>query len=384
MHLLEQDYLSIPLCSRKSRRNRNRRKSSRVSNMTDTMNPKIWEKFPEDLFEVVLARLPIASIICFRTVCRKWNNLIVSQRFSQLSAQVSQVYPWFYTTFGDNNYEVEAMYDPFMKRWYYPNTFEMKAFPVSSARGFPVSSARGLVCFADNHYYNPNLYVCNPMTQSYRKLPAGSIKRWCCSGMRMNGNTGYMVLKLGYAREYEIYDSVTKCWSHLGKIPECIKWPGFIIFNHVSIDNTLYFKHEEPEGILSYDTSTGVWTQHLIQALFDLTLAEVDGRIMLVGLVTENYDTCLCIWEVQKMTFLLKEVDRVPFSEFNGRLIDLTCLGNKGLLLCCLKSRNRYRMITYNIATREWVKVHEPYGRKLHKQKQLRGIAFQPCLTAMP
>jgi len=355
---------------------------SRVSYMTEVMKPEIWEKFPEDLFDIVLARLPIAKIICFRTVCRQWNNLITSQRFSRHCAQFSQVNPWFYITYGyEDNYK--TMYDPFMKRWYNPTTFETPAFPVSSAGG--------LVCFVDSRGHNPNLYVSNPITQSFKKLPIGSIKSWRLLGMTMNRSAGYRVLKLGY-REYEIYESVTKCWSYLGNVPNCT---NFAISNHVSIDNTLYFKHANPEKIISCDTSTGVWTQHLIQAPLhssDLTLAESDGRIMLVGLVRENYSKCVCIWEVQKMTFLLKEVDRktIQFSGFN-RMSHLSCMGIQGFLLCYLKSYDKYRMITYNISTREWVKVPVPFRTKLvdhyrhvNNHIRVRGTAFQPCLSAMP
>jgi hypothetical protein len=93
--------LMEPLSTKKSRRDRNMRKSS----MNEVMESQIWEKFPEDLFKVVLARLPIATIISFRTVCHQWNNLITSQSFSQHRAQVSQANPWFYTTFRDNNYK---------------------------------------------------------------------------------------------------------------------------------------------------------------------------------------------------------------------------------------------------------------------------------------
>jgi hypothetical protein len=167
----------------KSERDRNMRKSS-----VEVMKPQIWEKFPEDLFELVLARLPIATIIRFRTVCQQWNNLITSQSFSQFSTQVSQENPLFYTTFGD--YDYEAMYDAYMKRWYYPNTLEYSAFPVSSTGG--------LVCFQYECFNT--LCVCNPMTKSFKKLPNGSIKKWYHLGMTMNGSAGYRVLKLGYSR----------------------------------------------------------------------------------------------------------------------------------------------------------------------------------------
>ncbi|KAK2399667.1 Galactose oxidase/kelch repeat superfamily protein [Trifolium repens] len=147
-----------PISTKKSRRDRrNMGKSSRVSCMNEEMKPQIWEKFPEDLFEHVLVRLPIVIIIRFRTVCQQWNNLITSQSFSQYRAQVSQANPWFYTTFRDNNYLqrniYKALYDPFLKRWYYLNTFEFPALPVSSA---PVFSAGGLVCFFE-HY---GRYLC--------------------------------------------------------------------------------------------------------------------------------------------------------------------------------------------------------------------------------
>ncbi|KAK2453563.1 F-box only protein [Trifolium repens] len=371
-----------PLSTKKSRRDRNMRKSS----MNEVMEPQIWEKFPQDLFKVVLARLPIATVIRFRTVCHQWNNLITSQSFSQYCAQVSQANPLFYTTFSDKNYKAtlqnnsyKAMYDPFMKRWYYPNTSEILASPVSSAGG--------LVCFFDDS--RQNLCICNPLTQSFKKLPAGSIKRGGHLGMTMNGDGGYRVLRFIRNREYEIYGSVTNNWGHPEKLPEFINKPDFVISNPVSIDHTLYFMHIGPEGIVSCNTSTGVWTQHLIQSPLHssyLDLAESDGRIMFAGMLREKDATFICIWEVHKVTFLLKEVGRRQCSEFHGRPAGLICLGSKGLLLCYLRTHNMHRMFTYNTRTRKWAKVRVPYGRKVQEQEYLymNGTAFQPCLTAMP
>ncbi|WJX10398.1 hypothetical protein P8452_01128 [Trifolium repens] len=135
--------LMEPISTKRSRRDTNMRKSSRLSsNMTQVMKPQIWKKFPEDLFKDVLARLPFVTVIRFRTICHQWNNLITSQSFSHYRAQVSQSNPWFFLAFEDvtynatlpkNNYK--AVYDPFMKRWIYPNTFEIPALPVSSAGG---------------------------------------------------------------------------------------------------------------------------------------------------------------------------------------------------------------------------------------------------------
>lgn len=267
-----------------------------------------------------------------------------------------------------------------MKRWH--------CHTVTLKNPIPVSSAGGLVCFYD--YIYRDTYVCNPLTQSLKKLPDGSLNgRLICSGMTANGSGSYKVLLLSRSGEYEIYDSTTKCWSPRGTLPTYIKLPRFIFIDNVSIDNTIYFKHKVPIGIVSCDTSTGVWTQHLISLpsrSYDLKLAECDGRIMFVGMLTEKDVTFVCIWELHKMTFLLKEVDRIrmPCLEAPYWKINLTCMGKKGMLMLCLKSCYMYRMFTYNIATREWLKVPVPHGRELHDEDHIHGTAFQPCLTAMP
>ncbi|KAL0335958.1 UNVERIFIED_CONTAM: F-box only protein 6 [Sesamum radiatum] len=111
------------------------------------------------------------------------------------------------------------------------------------------------------------------------------------------------------------------------------------------------------------------------------------GRIMLVGLLTKNAATCVCIWELQKMTLLWKEVDRMPniwCLEFYGKHVRMTCLGNKGLLMLSLRSRQMNRLVTYDLSSREWLRVPGcvlPRGRK--RQWIACGTAFHPCLTAL-
>jgi hypothetical protein len=51
--------------------------------------------------------------------------------------------------------------------------------------------------------------------------------------------------------------------------------------------------------------------------------------------------------------------------EFHKKLVDLTCFENKGWLMLHLQSHNMYHMFTYNIATREWLKVFVPFEIKL-------------------
>jgi len=237
----------------------------------------------------VLARLPFTIILRFCTVCRQWNNLLSSIRFFQHCTQVPQAHPWFYITFGNNNYE--AMYDPLMKGWYC-STAKLPKLPI---RGLPVSSVGGLVCLQDTFL---NMYICNPLTQSFKILPKSN-KNWLHSGMTMNGSGGYRVLQFG-GREYEIYDSVTKCRSHVRKIPATVTC--HCVSNSISIGTTLYIRRVYPDGIISCDTWTGVWTNHLFPNPLNIyenevTLAESNGRINVCGSAKEEWCyMCMHMW----------------------------------------------------------------------------------------
>ncbi|XP_015894328.3 F-box only protein 6 [Ziziphus jujuba] len=379
-----------PPPTKKSRKERTRGRISGTADTAEVMEQQIWKDFPEDLFEAVIARLPIATFFRFRSVCRKWNSLLSSQSFSHHCSQVQQANPWFYTITHEN-VSSGAIYDPSLKKWHHPSIFSMLRKMII----FPVASAGGLVCFHDISHRN--FYVCNPLTESFKELPARSVKVWSriAVGMTLNGSSargGYKILWLGCDGEYEVYDSVKNSWTHPGNMPSNIKVPLSLNFQSqtVSVDGTLYFMRSDPEGIVSYDMVTGVWKQYIIPAplhLTDHTLAECGGRIMLVGLLTKNAATCVCIWELQKMTLLWKEVDRMPniwCLEFYGKHVRMTCLGNKGLLMLSLRSRQMNRLVTYNVSSREWLKVPGcmvPRGRK--RQWIACGTAFHPCLTAM-
>ncbi|VAH68022.1 unnamed protein product [Triticum turgidum subsp. durum] len=313
---------------KRPRRDRNREKASFL-NSAEAMKLDIWSEFPEDLFETVIARLPVAAIFRFRSVCRKWCSLVVSDNFSQQYSEVPQGMPWFYTITHENGNNNVAMYDPSLNKWHHPSV------PLAPANiVMPVASAGGLVCLLDLSHRN--FYICNPLTQSLKEIPPRSVQAWSrvSVGMVLNGRTsneGYKVMWLRNDGNHEVYDSL-----HL--------------------------------------------TDH--------TLAEFQGKIMLVGLLCKNAATCVCIWELQKMTLLWKEVDRMPniwCLEFYGKHMRMTCLGNSGLLMLSLKAKRMNRLVMYNLVSKEWQKVPDcmlPCSRK--KQWIACGTAFGPCPSASP
>ncbi|CAA3029995.1 F-box only protein 6-like isoform X1 [Olea europaea var. sylvestris] len=378
-----------PPPTKKARKESRRGKVIASARSTENMEQHIWKEFPEDLFEAVMARLPIATFFRFRSVCQKWNSLLNSQSFSQHCEQVEQSLPWFYTITHEN-LNTGAMYDPSLKKWHH---LTVPALPTRSVL-LPVASAGGLVCLLDIGH--TSFYVCNPLTKSFKELPARSVNVWSrvAVGMTLNRKPyglDYKILWVGCDGEYEIFDSGKNSWTCPGIMPSNIKLPLTLNFRSqaVSVDGTLYFMRSDPDGIVSYDMVSGVWKQSIIPAplrLNDQTLAECGGRIMLVGLLTKNAATCVCIWELQKMTLLWKEVDRMPnilCLDFYGKHVRMTCLGNKGLLMLSLRSRQMNRLVTYDLSTGKWVKVPGcvlPHGRK--RQWIACGTAFYPCLTA--
>ncbi|XP_023004120.1 F-box only protein 6 [Cucurbita maxima] len=373
---------------KKPRKERNRGKLSGSAAATEAMDEEMWKDFPEDLFEAVIARLPIATFFRFRAVCQKWNSLLNSETFALYRAQVPQTTPWFYTITHDM-VSSGAIYDPSSNKWYHPS---ISSQPVRLLV-LPVASAGGLVCLLD--FSHKNFFVCNPLTRSFKELPARSVELWSrvAVGMTLNGSSasgGYKILCLGCDGEYEVYDSIENSWTHPRSMPSTIKLP--LTLKHrsqaVSIDNFVYFMRSDPEGIMSYNMVTGIWNEFIVPSprhLTDHTLADFGGRLMLVGLLTKNAATCVCIWELQKMTLLWKEVDRMPniwCLEFYGKHVRMNCLGNKGLLMLSLRSRQMNRLVTYDVTSKEWLKVPVlPRGRK--RQWITSGTAFYPCPTAV-
>ncbi|KAF1875791.1 hypothetical protein Lal_00006421 [Lupinus albus] len=380
--------------TKKSRRNQSRGKSS----SRPFMDQQVWKDFPEDLFEAVIARLPIATFFRFRAVCQRWNSLLTSKSFSQHCVQVPQANPWFYTVTGEC-LNSGFMYDPSVKKWHHHTFSTRTEFCVQ----VPVASAGGLICFTG--FDHRDYCVCNPLNQSFTELPIRPSKShsqcYRAVGMTVNGNStdaGYKILLVHANGDYEIYDSLRKSWSHQGNMPAGIKRPVTVNFGScVSVDSTIYFTRSYPEAIISFDMETEVWKQNIIPSpshVIDHALAEYNGRIMLVGLLGKNAATCVCIWELQQMTLLWKEVDRMPNEwclEFYGKAVIMTCLGNRGgLLMLSLRSRFSMRsvlvnrLVSYNMASREWLQVPTckvPGGRK--RQCVSYGTAFYPSLTSM-
>ncbi|KAG0489852.1 hypothetical protein HPP92_006715 [Vanilla planifolia] len=232
---------------KRSRSEKSGKRLFTIPNLIDSMEQEIWKEFPEDLFEAVIARLPIPTLFRFRTVCRKWNSLISSSSFSSHFAEVQHLNPWFCTIVYDNINRIDsancgAMYDPSLKKWHHPLIPTLRSKKII----LTVASAGGLVCLLDIN--NRHFYICNPLIKSVKQLPprSGRFYLRVAVGMALTKSTtdcGYKVVWLGCNGDYESYDSLQNCWTRQGSLPHGIKLPLSLNFGSqtVCIGSTLYF-----------------------------------------------------------------------------------------------------------------------------------------------
>lgn len=123
---------------------------------------------PDDLLERILSYLPIASIFRAGSVCKRWHEVITSQRFIWNLSNAPPQKPWYFM-FTSSDEPVGYAYDPALRKWYSID------LPCITTSNWFVASSCGLVCFMDNDNRS-ELFVCNPVTNIWKKLeePPGS------------------------------------------------------------------------------------------------------------------------------------------------------------------------------------------------------------------
>ncbi|KAJ1429544.1 Galactose oxidase/kelch, beta-propeller [Sesbania bispinosa] len=117
---------------------------------------------PDELLERILAYLPIASIFRAGCVCKRWYEIVTSDRFLWNLSHLLPQKPWYFM-FTNSDEPTGYAYDPILRKWY---GIEL---PFIETSNWFIASSYGLVCFMDNDSRN-KLYMCNPITKSCRKL----------------------------------------------------------------------------------------------------------------------------------------------------------------------------------------------------------------------
>ncbi|XP_024364629.1 F-box/kelch-repeat protein At5g15710 [Physcomitrium patens] len=289
-----------------------------------TMDPKIWSLLPEDLTNRVLAWLPIPSLFQARSVCQRWSSTIVSSAFLSMHSEIlCQHSPFLlFPSIGDSL--LYAAFDPSGRKW---QPMPPMSFLPSEVK-FVEGVAGGLVFFSVEAHFQPvKLFVCNPLTRSWRQLPEMSYRRTPIIRhmvvdeatktykIVVSGNADVYSTRDGYSRylNTEVYDSVTGLWTETGSMPSRFD-PGW---SSADCNGVLYCMVNEAEavnhslGVITYNMKDGQWSDHFQQLPEGFSLAQVvecGGQVLMVA---ERYFN----GSVKNIHLLRLEVDTKEWTE---------------------------------------------------------------------
>ncbi|CAA2965466.1 F-box kelch-repeat At3g23880-like [Olea europaea subsp. europaea] len=179
---------------------------------------------PEEVWVEILSRLPVKTLLRFKCVCRQWRTLISSPTFASLHLNRSISNPTRRSILVFDQYE-----DQFVS--FDPVTFSpIKKFNAGLDRVncfgseiMCVGSTNGVLCIIDE---SGRIWLWNPSTRQYRKLPPGINDRSTFLSMGFGFDSvsnDYKVVILGfrYIREgehgiwVEVWSSNLESWREI-------------------------------------------------------------------------------------------------------------------------------------------------------------------------
>ncbi|KAL3685862.1 hypothetical protein R1sor_003884 [Riccia sorocarpa] len=263
---------------------------------------------PIDLVEKVLAWLPIPSVIRFRSVCKRWQYILSNQgwrkRFHKAPA-------WDACTgiFSSGKGRKECIFfDDGAQKWW---KMDLDFLPGAACRLLAASGGLLCLCFAG---MCSCLYICNPVTKTWRELPEFHHKRRREGTMLVHllvdkVALSYKVIVIGYPSSSspgtvktssaltEVYDSKTNQWTALTNIPSsgCTLAPSMAFRNGI-----LYCLTEQPTGLLAFNIARKVWRRLEIKNHSRvLCVLEHNGQILIVAKLTARV-TRIGLWRLRE------------------------------------------------------------------------------------
>ncbi|KAL3676637.1 hypothetical protein R1sor_026585 [Riccia sorocarpa] len=209
--------------------------------MEDTdLDITLWRQLPVDLLDKVLTKLPVSTLMIFRQVCTRWNDLIQSAGFGRQCQSVKPIVFFFHP--GDNGGPIYGhSFGELISFLAVPdtksNSWQHHYLDLESV--YLVAADQGLLCF---RLRTANiLFVHNPLTRKWRsvevpgKRDSGEFS-WSSRGTRMlvglivDQETGNYKLVVGFIetrtlqdedpRGTHVYDSLSSTWSSTHLCPE--------------------------------------------------------------------------------------------------------------------------------------------------------------------
>ncbi|KAG9440413.1 hypothetical protein H6P81_020578 [Aristolochia fimbriata] len=336
------------------------------------MEPRIWSHLPQHLLELVLALLPLRTLMGLRSTCKHFNSLLSSPSFLSLLNKSRAPFLSSYLLLSHPQFPLHcfSLYEPTLGRW---RKLELP-FPVPATCGALnlISSSNGLLCFSASGSF----VVANLLTRSCKTFNSPLYSFTSATLISANSCPSRFALCLisessNLSSSVFVYDSGEDGWR---------KFEGYGSFlrhnSHqegVFSNGRLYFSMREPFSVVGFDPRNGRWERQAAELPPDLTFVrlvsggeERTGRLYLVGGVgRDGISRSLNVWELGEdgRNWVLLEVlpelmckkfvsvcyhnyDHVYCFWHEGRVSKESSIG-----LCCYTWPE---VLVYRVARRTW------------------------------
>ncbi|XP_019160493.1 PREDICTED: F-box/kelch-repeat protein At3g61590-like [Ipomoea nil] len=351
--------------------------------------------FPIELQEQILTLLPFRNILKARSVCKLWNEIVVSKRFQEYISGGLSKKPWYFMSANPHipHYPVGFLYNPVVSKWY---NFEL---PFKVKHDSEIASSHGLVCYIDTDCAG-DLLVCNLMTNRYKKLvlPLGE-KNFEYHGLAFSvepNSSQYtisVVRSMGYDVLINVYSSETSMWNCQKKTLQDWKGRGdCVILNgmlYLLVLSTTALPGDQ-HGVLVYDlgplpSNDKSEDTTIINIPFTITcgrLMNVQDKLVMVGGTgipgRHGVITGIGIWVLKGTEW--EEVVRVLPKMLHafGELDDVfgSCGGGDTIYIHTYGGTNT---LVFDMNSREWKWAWFPLNKKYPLQI-FTGFCFYPRL----
>lgn len=364
------------------------------------MDARMWSALPEDVIDKVLAWLPLASVLRFRSVCRRWNALVLSGTFVSSHSKSSPHRPCFLLcTIG----QLACSFDPSLSKW-------LTLLKPTSPGASVVASTGSLFCLGNQVTECRTLSVCNPITRCLKHLPPMLRVRLIhkVTMIEERSTNSYKIMVSGedglptpsphtFNLMTEVYESSNNSWTMArNPLPEA-KFgsdPG------VWCGGSFYCLTEMPYGVVMFEPLTGEWSEIEVPMPPSIAIPSLltvpKNRLLMVGRSVTHHahnrtkTTAICIWELQQTDrrSVWVELLRMPLelcSQFLAPLASYSpfvCAGVGNSIF--ITTHSNPEVLVYDIATEFWRWLPSdplfPNNRDFH----LLGFAFEPRFDAYP
>ncbi|XP_074317706.1 F-box/kelch-repeat protein At3g61590-like [Silene latifolia] len=360
---------------------------------------------PDDILERILGNLPISAILKALCVCKKWNDVVHSDRFLHYYSGVAPRKPWYFM-FTSEFYPIGHVYDPIHLKWH---RFQI---PFVETPTWSLVSSRGLLCLMDDR--RRKIYVCNPITKCYRRLeepPGAALADYCALAISQDTSSqSYMVAivrskqargeDIDWDLSIDIYSSEKGTWRcpvnatfqvwRTGT--DCVICDGILYFT-VFLTRTLGFIRPR-YGVLAYDLSCQFFVTDVDECVIEapcyitcMRLMNLEEEVVMVGGIEKvgrpGIIKGIGIWVLKDKNW--EEVSRMPNKFFKGFGEFDDVFGSCGHeKLIYIQSYGSSALLMFDMYSNEWSWSCKCPAAKKSPLQLYSGICFEPRLDIAP